>query len=102
MKTLLKVMFFPLYVAFVVFDKVTYAMMNVGPYGNAVSEPVYPSCMHCGYRDFRVASKPIFTTNRFGQQRVTAFVDCTHCGLRHRAIRDQFTTDGKWSFTAPG
>ena len=100
MKTLLKVMFFPLYVAYVVFDKVTYAMMNVGPYGTPFT-PKFPQCRNCGVTTFDVASKPIFTTNRYGEQRITVFVDCTLCGLRHRALRSNTTTDGNWSFTEP-
>ena len=102
MKTLLKVMFFPLYVAFVIFDKVTYAMMNMGPYSDKGTTLTFPQCRNCGKRDFNVVTKPVFTTNRYGQQRITVFVDCIFCGLRHRALRDNFTTDGNWSFTEPG
>lgn len=100
MKTLLKVMFFPLYVAYVVFDKVTYAMMNAGPYSDKGTQLTFPQCRNCGHRDYLAASKPVFTTNRFGQQRVTVFLDCTTCGLRHRALRDTFTSQ-EWSFTEP-
>lgn len=100
MKTIAKVIFFPVYALYVVVDKVSYAMMQAGPYANygAGRPAAFPKCVMCGGRNFTAASKPTFTVNRYGQERITAFVDCDGCGLRLRVIRSAGTD---WSFTEP-
>lgn len=101
MKTIAKVVFLPVYVLYLVIDKVSYAMMQAGPYGNFGSGKAasFPKCVACrNSTDFEFAAKPTFTVNRFGQARITTFVDCMVCGLRLRVIRSAGTD---WSFTEP-
>lgn len=100
MLTIAKVMFFPLYILYRVVDKVTYAMMQVGPYANhGTGTPAsFPKCVMCKQQGYTPAGKPTFTTNRYGQERITTFVDCDNCGLRLRVIRSAGTN---WSFTEP-
>lgn len=98
MKNVLKAIFFPVYLVYVILDKVSYKMMMIDGDPRYGAVPAFPRCMSCGGKQYNVASKPTFTTNRFGQQRITAFVDCVACGMRYRALR---SAGENWSFTEP-